>query len=294
MIYAKWTEPLLGGEWAKKGTMDDPLPKQVDPNGFGPNDLEADASMVLKPTRPTFNITENVTTLDTKPVTLWTASDSASQTVEEYRNCSVEKASKAERADPAMLMGHQVRASAAKKAPGCLKLDGLGDIGVVVLRAAECVAALLRHISFGWNAVLRDSGQAASIKASPSATTLLSWIPRWRKCSCRNSCKAGQGPNRSDAFRSVPRTSRRSHHHGCTRGLGQSFQKRSCKLWAPHRSVNQNSQRHASRVPERQDGDLQRRETLSCSSWKAYSLNVAQKVLSSRLAGAGSKLTAAP
>ena len=58
MIYAKWTEPLLGGEWAKKGTLDDPLPKQVDPNGFGPNDLEEDASMVLKATRPRDTILE--------------------------------------------------------------------------------------------------------------------------------------------------------------------------------------------------------------------------------------------
>ena len=105
---------------------------------------------------------------------------------EEYRNCGVEKAtSKAERADWAMLMGQQVRPSAAKKAPGGLKLEGLGDIGVVVLDAAECVAALLWHMSFGWHAVLRDSGRAASIKASPLATTLLSWTPRWGKCSCR-------------------------------------------------------------------------------------------------------------
>ena len=81
--------------------------------------------------------------------------------------------------------GHQVPPSAAKKALGGLKLEGLGDIGVVVLDAAECVAALLWYMSFGWHAVLRDSGRAASIKASPSATTLLSWTPRWSKCSCR-------------------------------------------------------------------------------------------------------------
>ena len=82
-------------------------------------------------------------------------------------------------------------------------------------------------------------------------------------------------------------TSRRSHHHGCTRGLGQSFQKRSCKLRVPHRSRHQNSQRCASRVPDLQDGDLQRSEMLSCSSW-----NVSQKVFSSRPAGAGRTLSA--
>ena len=100
--------------------------------------------MVDKPTGPLFDIADNVTTLDTKPVSLWTASHSASQTVEEYRNRSVEKAtSKAEGADAAMLMGHQVRPSAAKMALGGLELESLRDIGVVVLRAADCVAPLL-------------------------------------------------------------------------------------------------------------------------------------------------------
>ena len=74
----------------------------------------------------------------------------------------------------------------AKRAPGGLKPSACPrDIGVVVLDAAECVAALLWHMSFGWHAVLRDSGLAASIKASPLATTLLSWTPCWGKCSCR-------------------------------------------------------------------------------------------------------------
>ena len=103
-----------------------------------------------------------------------------------------------------------------------LELAGLGDIGVVVLRAAECVAALLRHISFGWHAVLRDSGRAASIKASPSATTLLSWTPCWQVF-LSNSCKPVRVPVGVTLFapsRQLVRptlvlgTSRRSHDHG--------------------------------------------------------------------------------
>ena len=83
-----------------------------------------------------------------------------------------------------MLVRHQVRPRAAKMALGGLKLEGLGDIGVV-LRAAECGATLLWHVSFGWHAVLRDCGRAASITASLLATTLLSWTRRWGNCSCR-------------------------------------------------------------------------------------------------------------
>ena len=50
IIYAKYTGLLLGGERAFKGTLDVPLPKQMGPNGFGPNDLDEAASMVDKPT----------------------------------------------------------------------------------------------------------------------------------------------------------------------------------------------------------------------------------------------------
>ena len=50
-----------------------PPPKQVDPNGFGPDDLEEDAPMAERNPGPMFNIAENVTTLDTKTVTLWMA-----------------------------------------------------------------------------------------------------------------------------------------------------------------------------------------------------------------------------
>ena len=89
MLYAKKTEPLLGCERANKGSLDVPLPKQVDANGFGLDELEEDASMAEKPTG-----------LDTKTVTLWTASHSVSQMMEESRNCWAEKAtSVAERAN---------------------------------------------------------------------------------------------------------------------------------------------------------------------------------------------------
>ena len=136
MLHAKKTEPLLGGEWADKGSLDVPPPKQVDPSGFGLEDI----SMPEESTGPMFDIAGNVATLDSKTATPWTARHSASQRVEEYRNCCVETAtSTAEETDSAMFqhpkrrgLEEAIRFCAAQHAMALvgLKGEGLGDTGI--------------------------------------------------------------------------------------------------------------------------------------------------------------------
>ena len=123
-----------------------PLPQQVDSNGLGSDDVEEGASL--------FDIAEIVTTRCTKTSTLWTASHSVSHTMEEYRNCGVEKVtSAAERADSAMLKHPKWKGLEGIKfgslstrwnlAARSLRAWGHWEIGVVVLREEDCVAAHL-------------------------------------------------------------------------------------------------------------------------------------------------------